>query len=533
MESQLDIRYLASVLRRRWAYFAAPALILGLVAVAISVLLPPVYVSSARILVESQQIPEDFVRSSVTSVADERIQVIQQRVMTRGNLLDIARKFGMRERQFAGESSTEIVEAIRDRTSIERVGLQVGRRANSATIAFTVSYEDEAPEMAARVAGEFVTLILKEDARSRRARATETTEFLESEARRVETELAKMEGEVAAYKTANQEALPERLPFHLNAQTSLREELARLDEALRKTSEDMEIARLQASGAAPGGGQDPLIAQLQTMNRQLAEISAVYSESHPRRKRLVVRIAALEKEIGQRASDAPSSVAALGPAGEPGEAGEGESERSGVDPMTLPAMVVLTERHRSLTERRDRLMARIAEIDTIISRTSDVELGLRTISRRLDTARTKLGELWRKHEEARLGERLEDNKKAERFEVIEQPTVPTEPARPNRFQILAVGLFAAFAVGGASLIVPELVDSSFRSPSQLSARFDLRPLAVIPYFVTAQERRRRFLIRLAVFLLVVIGAILATVAVHFLYMPLDLIVAKLAQRFGL
>ena len=54
---------------------------------------PPTYLSEGKILVQSQQIPTELVRPTVTNAAQERIQVIEQRTMTRENLLAIIDKF--------------------------------------------------------------------------------------------------------------------------------------------------------------------------------------------------------------------------------------------------------------------------------------------------------------------------------------------------------------------------------------------------------------------------------------------------------
>ena len=53
---------------------------------------PPVYRSTATILIKEQEIPQEFVRSTVTSFADERIQVISQQVMTRSTLLEFLKE---------------------------------------------------------------------------------------------------------------------------------------------------------------------------------------------------------------------------------------------------------------------------------------------------------------------------------------------------------------------------------------------------------------------------------------------------------
>ena len=68
---------------------------------------------------------------------------------------------------------------MRERTQLRLVDLTLPTQQNNLTIAFTLSFEYEAPETAMRVANEFLTLILNEDARTRVNRASETTKFLD------------------------------------------------------------------------------------------------------------------------------------------------------------------------------------------------------------------------------------------------------------------------------------------------------------------------------------------------------------------
>jgi len=53
-----------------------------LITVLLAVLLPPRYRSAGTILIEQQEMPPEMVRSTVTSYADARVQVITKRVMT-------------------------------------------------------------------------------------------------------------------------------------------------------------------------------------------------------------------------------------------------------------------------------------------------------------------------------------------------------------------------------------------------------------------------------------------------------------------
>ena len=532
------IRYALAVLRRRWHLFALSVVVISAVSLAIAVLLPPVYVSSARILVESQQIPEEFVRSSVTSAADERIQVIQQRVMTRSNLLTIARKFNMLNDELEGYSSTQIVEYMRGRLSISRYALEKGKRSRggAVTIAFTVSFENKSPQRAAAITNELVTLILAEDARTRRERASDTSKFLADEAKRLEKNLTDLESQIAAYKMENEAALPERLAFQLAELSNLRQKMALLQSEHRKAREDIKIARLKVEGSLAGqvssGGQvvDPVQAQLQKMKNELTQAKAVYSASHPKRKLLESRIAVLEKQIE---ADAEKTANALSEAQDEAETkpeNKGAEERK-PDFQTTATLQILQDRISQFDAEKAKLQTQIDGLNAIIAKTPQVELGLTTLSRRLEINKAKLEDMWRKYADAQLGERLEDNQKGERFEVIEQPTVPTEPERPNRLMVLGIGIFMAFGVGGAGLVLPEMLDPSIRSVAQLTAGLGIRPLVVIPFFVTPEEKRKRRWRRIAIAFVAVILFVAAVVAVHLLYMPIDLLVQKVLLRF--
>jgi uncharacterized protein involved in exopolysaccharide biosynthesis len=132
----------------------------------------------------------------------------------------------------------------------------------SSAIAFTMSFEYENPELAMKVANEFLTLILNEDVRARTNRATETTQFLAREAKRLQGELDTV-----------------------NAQIS---EMKRAGEATQEVSEALNSEKLKSQ-----------MALLTAMKSDLIGRTSIYSGAHPALKALKKRIAALEEEISQ------------------------------------------------------------------------------------------------------------------------------------------------------------------------------------------------------------------------------------------
>src|SRR5690348_10482002 len=117
----LQPAYYLGLLKRRWPFFAVPFLSVLLIGAAVTYLWPATYFSEGKILVQSQQIPTELVRPTVTSAAQERIQVIEQRTMTRDNLLAIAEKFKLYPERRELMSPTQLVELMKKSIKIEPV----------------------------------------------------------------------------------------------------------------------------------------------------------------------------------------------------------------------------------------------------------------------------------------------------------------------------------------------------------------------------------------------------------------------------
>ena len=118
MENQVapDINDYLKIIKRRRKYLLIPLLVIALLSIVLAVVLPSMYRSTATILIEEQEIPPELVRSTVTTFADQRIQVISQRIMTRANLVDIVHKFDLYPKERNSKPEERILE-IRDELS--------------------------------------------------------------------------------------------------------------------------------------------------------------------------------------------------------------------------------------------------------------------------------------------------------------------------------------------------------------------------------------------------------------------------------
>lgn len=250
--SSLNIGQYVDVFKRRFFFFLIPFGLVSVLGLYIAAIQKPNYLSEGKILLESQTIAPDIVKPLITATSAERIQTIQQRVTTRDTLLSIANKFGLFPKR------AEVADLMRKSLQIKPVELEGQPRQNIPAIAFTVGFEYQNPELAMRVANEFVTLIVGEDTRSRTSRATEAVKILAAEVNDIENGLEATQAQMLEIARRPRDAVPE-------------------------------IPEQQRSE----------LAALAALKAELVQKSATYSDAHPAVIALKKRVAAMEKTITQ------------------------------------------------------------------------------------------------------------------------------------------------------------------------------------------------------------------------------------------
>ena len=185
MEQQKDLRYYWRMLLARKRYFIWPALAIVLISAIVALALPPIYESTSTILIEEQQIPHDFVKSTVTGYADQRIQSLNQQILSRTKLLEIIRQFNLYPEMRENYPQEEIIETMRDNITVELISAEVAnrrsRKQEGVTIAFIVAYRGKNPNTVQQVASTLASLYLQENLKIREQQAKTTTKFLEAE----------------------------------------------------------------------------------------------------------------------------------------------------------------------------------------------------------------------------------------------------------------------------------------------------------------------------------------------------------------
>lgn len=529
MNEEFALEDLLIVLRRRLLYFLLPVMVIIPVGLAIVMLLPPMYVAEGKILVESQQIPEELIRSTVNAYAEERIQTISQRVLTRNRLLEVADKFNLFPKTL-GLSESERVERMRKAFDINIISAsstsnsrQRNRNADN-TIAFVVSYTDRSADKAFQVANEFMTLFLSEDVRARTQGASTATEFFTEETRRLGDLIGETEDRIADYKAKNADALPENLDLHRQALIRAQEDLTRVQGSITLAEEEISSLQTQiATYLAGAGGAEGPAQELLRLKTQLAALRADKTDEHPDVKAMRQQIAALERQLAPsgavqklrkdlaaadqalkdaRAAEPPDEALVAQRRQEAADAREALSAQISREAASGTADLMMTQlqgrmdmsgsRLSSLEEQADALKATIADMQDRIARTPIVERGLQSLTRDYQNITAAYQALRDKQSSAQLSENLEDDQKAEKFSILESAQRPETPTSPERGKLALLVVAAAIAAGLLTAFAAELLFATLRGRKHLTGLANEPPIAVIPYIRADGEPRFSF-----------------------------------------
>lgn len=520
-EYELTLNDYLSILKRRAMHLVlAFTAILG-VSLVIAIAIPPVYESTGTILVESQQIPADLVPAAITSYADERIEIIRQRVMTRENLMRIIDKYGLFVEEGRSLTVSEKIDEMRIRITIALINANIKGKGQAA-IAFKLSFEHRRPEIANKVANELVTLFMDENVKQRTERATETTEFLTQESNKLKAELEKVESQLATYKQEHGDALPQHQELRLTMLSRTEAELKEVDRDYKTAQEELRFLDLELSaakaGLTPRTGASygkPVVEDMASLKAEYARLLALYKEAHPDVRAVKRKIEALE------ASGAAE-----------GAAGDKEAAPVSLEVARVQTKIASTQtRIQSLEAQMKSLRGKLGTYERQIIQTPQVERGLITLMRDYEGAQKKYEEIRAKQMSAQISENLEQDNKAERFIMLEPPLMPDKPVKPNRKKMVAMGFFLALAGAGGLVMLLETINQRVRGAEAMMAVIRQRVLVSVPYIPTQAElgRKRVWTKRLIALVAVVVVALLT--ALHFLYMPLDILTMKILARF--
>ena len=251
---------LLGMIRRRWLVILAVAVLGSIAAVLYALTRPQFYEATAVIQIESPGIPQTAVAPADNTEASRRLQLIQQRLMSRDNLVRVIERHDLFTDQ-PGLSLAEQIYQLRISTRIEQIreGIEAWQP-GGAPSGLRITVQNGDPQKAADLANGFVADVLEQHRARREEIARESVSFFEAEATRLVDQIAGLESQLAAFKRENADALPSNI-------TPLRTQIARLEDTVLEI--DRQIISLESSGARQRAGTVERQVQLLEDQKQL------------------------------------------------------------------------------------------------------------------------------------------------------------------------------------------------------------------------------------------------------------------------
>lgn len=466
------------------------------------------YETSAKVLIESQQIPDNLARSTVNLTTAERLQLIEQKLMARDNLVEMIDKLGL----FADAPAmpmTNKVDALRLATHFNSISAPQSFGNASNVFAFTVTVQLGDREQAAAVANEFIDSAIAQNLSVRSERVKETLAYFEQEDKRVGGAIAELEVRIASFKRDNPEALPESLEFRREELRRSQERDLEIDASLLQLEENRAALNLTLIGDAPVGMNfavaTPAETELGRLEVELAQKRKVLAPNHPDIRRLTSQLAAVAALVEQAPAEKKEPDAAVTPPKSALSQAQQTAVRRQLSQIDAQIQL-LKDQKASLAERR-------LELGNSIRDTPQAEITLNALTRQLAELQEQYAIIVQRRAEASTGQQLEASEQSERFHILERALVPDYPYAPNRKKLVVMGSGASVGLAVGIVFLLELLHPVLRTSAQMERQLNLRPVVTIPFVPTPGDRRRRRLVQIALLSVIIAAVIAGSVAI--------------------
>jgi len=491
--------------RRKWL---AILVFIGPFAVTVSLAtaLPNLYRSKATLLVERPQVSETFVKTSVTSELETRLQTISQEILSRSRLQELIVRFDL-YREFRKRATPEdAVERMRRDIRMEFTGRDIRMETTVgvpqfgpvAAIAFTLSFRGRDPETVANVTNTLASLFVEENLKLRERQATGTAEFLRVQLEEMKKKLDSQERQLSEFKERHLGELPEQTPVNLTVLERLNMEL-RLNHATQiqvmewLDRENLTRQLAMASKNAPVRDptdpppvRDPtdpptgpvaIAARIAWLNQELTELRTRFSEKYPDVIRVKAEIAALERQLAETQKDGTSETKTDSTTDHyPARLGK-------VRGAAATQLSALKEQEKSLRQA-------IAMYQRRVDHAPRLEQEHQELSGDYKTMKDQYSALQQRYQEAVMAASIEHGEKGDRVRLLDPAIPSTRPVAPNPLRLIAIGLILSLGLAGVAVWLIERRDTSFHTLTELEAFTKVPVLARIPSIVTKTDTSR-------------------------------------------
>ena len=475
-----------NILKRRWWVVVVPLLVLPLLSVAFSFLIPPRYLSQTLVLIEEQKVPDNFVKSVVTSDLDSRLASMREQILSRSHLQPIIERYNLYGTQHL--DMDDRIDLVRKDIDIKPIHSDVAR--SGGLPGFSIAFKADDARTAQLVCSDITSLFVNENLHVRAEAAEGTTDFLKAQLEDKKRSLDEQDAKLAAFQRQYIGRLPGQENTNSEMLTSLNTQLEATTQQLARMEQDRSYVQAmlaqQGQTAIPGKDGTSVVPshtaspeseiQLQTLLAQESELTAHYTSDYPDVVAVRRKIADLRKQMA--ASPSTSSTS-----GGPITVRE--------SPAVQQLRAQLKAEEVGIQEKRKeqaQLQNNIRQYEGRLESSPMVEEEYKQLTRDYQTAQSIYDDLLNKMNQSKMATDLEKRQEGEQFKVMDEANLPDAPFSPKRVVFLASGAGFGLILGLAIAALLEYRDTSLRSERDVWAFTKLPTLGLIG-FSTAMPQR--------------------------------------------
>ena len=572
MDTNITIKDIKGLVRRRAKLFILVFAIIFLAMAILALSLPPMYLSKAVILIETQQIPDEYVKSTITSYAEQRLEMISREILRGEILRPIIDELDLYPKVRKSDGIGSAIQEMKDAILVEPISSKIGVK--SYTVAFNLSYEGEDPEKVFQVTDRLSKLYLQKETEKREKQASVTTQFMEAELENLKKQIEQHEEKISEFKKQHIGELPGSVNANISTLQRLENELDRTSSRIRTLQDRKIYLKGQLANIdplKPIQTQDGKVAsnpqeRLKTLRLELIRLSSRLSNKHPDVIKLVNEIEKLENQVGttDEAVVKIKRLQALRTELSTMESVKGEKHpdiqrlkseigrlSNEVDKLLTDRAVVNVSEQKpdnpfyidlatqiasadfeigNLNEDTLKLNELIVDYQQRIENAPTVEREFNELTIDYNNAKQRYNEVLTKLLQARVAQEMEIQQQGERFSITDPAYVPTKPHKPNRFALILLGFVLASGGGLVTATLKESLDHTIKSGNDFASFEGVDLLTVMPYTPTDEELRIKK-VRLAAMVVgcfMILGIVL--IAVDRLILPLNEAIAIVIER---
>lgn len=485
----------------------------------LALVLPDIYRSSGLIEIEGAEnirqgaadptLQDAIARQSDEPLyADQYVQSLSTSVLSDKNLSRLLAKEQLYEDQ--AEDPKGALERLGKDVHVDMVTVPIldpeSGRDREVVTAFTVSYDNRDPQRAYLGAKWLTQAFLEGNRQDRRNYAAGTAKFFAAESERMRKHVSELESKLAEFKAKHVGQLPELNDLNLSSMDRTENEINSVETQLQGLRRERVFLVAQLQQAQATG---PETSSLRTLEDEYQQKSAIYDPNHPdlislRRQIDMLRAGGsptgmtLRQQLQQQRSilaesrqrygeDHPDikriqrtieSLEARIKSGEPAD-----KSLASDSPMAVQLQTQLNATDTQLGAMQARgaeLRRKMTELETNMSTAPQVERQYQAVTRDLDGARAKYAELQKRQMDSEVSEAAIANGTADKFHIKTSPSVPDDPAKPQRIAIFAVAFGLALIASLTSIVFAQVLDLTVRGVRDIRDILDVTPLTAVP-----------------------------------------------------